>query len=138
MDIRFNNLESLYWLWAVLGLAMLIILSFKARKRMLLRLATSNLVARLTRGTSLPRKRLRAILLLVALILTVFSLLALGPWLGLGFPYYIGWALAAGLLVYEHRIVSPTDLSRLNMAFFNVNGYIALIVFGFSFASVYV
>jgi 4-hydroxybenzoate polyprenyltransferase len=71
-------------------------------------------------------------------ILTVLSLLALGPWLGLGFPYYIGWALAAGLLVYEHRLVSPTDLSRLNMAFFNINGYIAIIVFGFTFASVYV
>ena len=71
-------------------------------------------------------------------VLTVLSLLALGPWLGLGFPYYIGWALAAGLLVYEHRLVSPTDLSRLNMAFFNVNGYIAIIVFGFTFASIYV
>lgn len=71
-------------------------------------------------------------------ILTVISLLALGPWLGLGFPYYIGWALASALLVYEHRLVSPMDLSRLNMAFFNVNGYIAVIVFVFSFASVYV
>jgi 4-hydroxybenzoate polyprenyltransferase len=70
--------------------------------------------------------------------LTAASLLALGPWLGLGFPYYVGWALAAALLVYEHRLVSPTDLSRLNMAFFNVNGYIALIVFGFTFASIYV
>ena len=70
--------------------------------------------------------------------LTAASLLALGPWLGLGYPYYVGWALAAALLVYEHRLVSPTDLSRLNMAFFNVNGYIALIVFGFTFASIYV
>ena len=70
--------------------------------------------------------------------LTAASLLALGPWLGLGFPYYVGWALAAALLVYEHRLVSPTDLSRLDMAFFNVNGYIALIVFGFTFASIYV
>jgi len=75
MDIRFNHLESLYWLWAVLGLAVLIILSFKARKRLLARLVTPNLSARLTRGTSLPRKRLRAILLLLALVLTVFSLL---------------------------------------------------------------
>jgi len=70
--------------------------------------------------------------------LTAASLLALGPWLGLGFPYYVGWALAAALLVYEHRLVSPTDLSRLDMAFFNVNGYIALIVFGFTFAAIYV
>jgi 4-hydroxybenzoate polyprenyltransferase len=71
-------------------------------------------------------------------ILTVLSLLALGLSLGLGFTHYIGWALAAGLLVYEHRLVSPTDLSKLNMAFFNVNGYIAVIVFAFTFASVYV
>ncbi|MDA0988798.1 MAG: putative 4-hydroxybenzoate polyprenyltransferase [Chloroflexi bacterium] len=71
-------------------------------------------------------------------LLTVISLLALGPWLGLGFPHYIGWALAAALLIYEHRLVSPTDLTRLNMAFFNVNGYIAVIVFIFTFASVYV
>ena len=71
-------------------------------------------------------------------VLTVASLVALGPWIGLGFPYYIGCALAAGLLVYEHRLVSPTDLSRLNMAFFNVNGYIAVIMFVFTFASIYV
>ncbi len=71
-------------------------------------------------------------------VLTAASLLAIGPWLGLGFPFYIGWALAAGLLVYEHRLVSPTDLSRLNLAFFSVNGYIAVIVFVFTFASIYV
>ena len=70
--------------------------------------------------------------------LTAASLLAIGPWMGLGFPYYIGWALAAGLLVYEHRLVSPTDLSKLNMAFFNINGYIAVIIFWFTFASIYV
>ena len=70
--------------------------------------------------------------------LTAASLLAIGPWMGLGFPFYIGWALAAALLVYEHRLVSPTDLSRLNMAFFSVNGYIAVIVFVFTFASIYV
>ncbi len=71
-------------------------------------------------------------------VLTAASLLAIGPWMGLGFPYYIGWSLASGLLVYEHRLVSPTDLSRLNMAFFNINGYIAVIIFGFTFASIYV
>ena len=71
-------------------------------------------------------------------VLTTASLVAMGPWIGLGFPYYIGCALAAALLVYEHRLVSPTDLSRLNMAFFNVNGYIAVIMFVFTFASIYV
>jgi len=34
----------------------------------------------------------------------------------------------AALLVYEHSLVSPGDLSRLDMAFFNVNGYIAVIL----------
>jgi 4-hydroxybenzoate polyprenyltransferase len=70
-------------------------------------------------------------------LLTSAFLLALGPWLGLGFPFYIGWAIATALLVYEHCLLSPTDLSRLNMAFFNINGYIAVIVFIFTFASLY-
>ncbi|MBI2015452.1 MAG: UbiA family prenyltransferase [Candidatus Rokubacteria bacterium] len=50
------------------------------------------------------------------------GLAALGPW------YWAGWVAAVGLLVYEHSLVSPRDLSRLDVAFFNVNGYIALIV----------
>ena len=40
-----------------------------------------------------------------------------------------GVAVVAGLFVYEHSLVSPTDLSRLDVAFFNVNGYIAVILF---------
>jgi 4-hydroxybenzoate polyprenyltransferase len=68
---------------------------------------------------------------------TALLLLALGPMLSLGLPYYIGWLIAVGLLVYEHRLVRPDDLSRLGMAFFNVNGYIAVIVFVFTFASLY-
>jgi 4-hydroxybenzoate polyprenyltransferase len=58
--------------------------------------------------------------------------------LGLAWPYYVGWAIASALLVYEHRIISPTDLSRLNAAFFSINGYIAVIVFGFALLSLYV
>jgi 4-hydroxybenzoate polyprenyltransferase len=37
--------------------------------------------------------------------------------------------VVAALLVYEHSLVSPGDLSRLDIAFFNVNGYIAVILF---------
>ena len=69
---------------------------------------------------------------------TSLALLALGLWMGLAWPYYVGWALASALLVYEHRIISPRDLSRLNVAFFNVNGYIAVIVFIFALAALYV
>jgi 4-hydroxybenzoate polyprenyltransferase len=38
-------------------------------------------------------------------------------------------ALMAALLAYEHWIVRPSDLSRLNAAFFHVNGYISLLFF---------
>jgi len=40
-----------------------------------------------------------------------------------------GLALMAALLAYEHWIVRPSDLSRLNAAFFNMNGYISLLFF---------
>ena len=62
-------------------------------------------------------------------LLTVLALGAVGWTLGLGWGYWVGVVAVAGLLVYEHRLVSPTDLSRLDLAFFNVNGYIAVIVF---------
>jgi 4-hydroxybenzoate polyprenyltransferase len=60
---------------------------------------------------------------------TLLALAGVGLLLVLGPLYYLGWAAAAFLLAYEHRIISPNDLSRLNAAFFNVNGYIAIIVF---------
>ena len=46
----------------------------------------------------------------------------------LGAVYWVGWIAVVALLVYEHSLVSPDDLSRLDVAFFNVNGYIAVIV----------
>ncbi|HET7344059.1 MAG TPA: UbiA-like polyprenyltransferase [Methylomirabilota bacterium] len=60
--------------------------------------------------------------------LTAAALAALGALMGLGVVYWIGWAAVVALLVYEHSLVRPGDLSRLDMAFFNVNGYIAVIV----------
>ncbi len=61
--------------------------------------------------------------------LTVLALAAVGWTLSLGWGYWIGWLAVGGLLIYEHSLVSPRDLSRLDVAFFNVNGYIAVIVF---------
>jgi 4-hydroxybenzoate polyprenyltransferase len=49
--------------------------------------------------------------------------------MGLGPLYWLGVLAVAALFVYEHSLVSPTDLSRLDIAFFNVNGYIAVILF---------
>jgi len=62
-------------------------------------------------------------------ILTVASLIATGLLMGLGAIYWLGVLVAAGLLVYEHSLLTPGDLSRLDLAFFNVNGYIAVILF---------
>ena len=53
---------------------------------------------------------------------------ALGGMMGLGAFYWVGWLVVVALLIYEHSLVRPGDLSRLDMAFFNVNGYIAVIV----------
>jgi 4-hydroxybenzoate polyprenyltransferase len=60
---------------------------------------------------------------------TMLSLTAIGVWLGLGIVYWLGVVVAGGLLVYEHSLLKPNDLSKLDMAFFNVNGYISVILF---------
>jgi 4-hydroxybenzoate polyprenyltransferase len=65
----------------------------------------------------------------VSHVLTAVALAVLGVMTGLGVIYWIGWVAVVALLVYEHSLVSPRDLSKLDMAFFNVNGYIAVVVF---------
>ena len=65
----------------------------------------------------------------VAHVLTALALAAAGLTLHLGLAYWAGWLVVVGLLVYEHSLVSADDLSRLDMAFFNVNGYISVITF---------
>jgi 4-hydroxybenzoate polyprenyltransferase len=62
-------------------------------------------------------------------VLTILAFATLGWLVGLGVVYWVGVLVVAGLFVYEHSLVSPTDLSRLDVAFFNVNGYIAVILF---------
>lgn len=65
----------------------------------------------------------------VAHALVTILLVLLGSVLRLGAPYWIGLALSAALLAYEHAIVRPDDLSRLNVAFFDVNGIISVTLF---------
>ena len=62
----------------------------------------------------------------------VFLLLLLMIGTGLGWIYLLGVAVVAGLLVYEHRLVKPDDLSRLDAAFFNMNGYVSVAIFLFT------
>src|SRR5690348_3647981 len=48
--------------------------------------------------------------------------------------WWLGVLLTAGVLVYEHRIVRPDDLSRVNRAFFTANGVIGIGLFVFALA----
>jgi len=62
-------------------------------------------------------------------LLTVALLAWIGLWFGLSWPYWIGLAAVAALFVWEHSLVKPDDLSKVTLAFFNVNGYISLTIF---------
>jgi 4-hydroxybenzoate polyprenyltransferase len=70
-------------------------------------------------------------------VLTVVLLAAVGSIMALGWVYWLGLAVVAALLVYEHSLVSPTDLSRVNLAFFNINGYIAVTIFAATLVALY-
>jgi 4-hydroxybenzoate polyprenyltransferase len=56
-------------------------------------------------------------------------LAAVGVAAGLHPLYWAGMAVIAGLVVWQHRLLHPEDLSRLGMAFFNANGTISVIYF---------
>lgn len=70
--------------------------------------------------------------------LTTALLVGLGALAGLGMAYYLGVVVAGALLAYEHAIIHPQDLSRLNLAFFNVNGVISLTLFAATLAALLV
>ena len=57
--------------------------------------------------------------------------------LGLGALSIAGIAVVAALLVYEHSLVKPDDLSRVNAAFFTVNGFVSILFFVFWAADVW-
>ena len=50
--------------------------------------------------------------------------------------YWLGMAVVAYLFIHEHKLVKPNDLSKLDIAFFNMNGYISVTVFLFTAADV--
>jgi 4-hydroxybenzoate polyprenyltransferase len=60
-------------------------------------------------------------------LVTASALIALASAAGLGLPYLLGVGVVIGLLAWEHAIVRPSDLSRLDMAFFNLNGYVSVV-----------
>jgi 4-hydroxybenzoate polyprenyltransferase len=64
--------------------------------------------------------------------LTIPALILFGLGAGFGTWYCIGVAVAAAILVFEHRLVRPGDLSRLDAAFFTMNAVMSVTVFCFA------
>lgn len=54
-----------------------------------------------------------------------------GLWVDLVWPWYVGLALTALAFAYQHVIVTPTDLSKVNRAFFTANGFVGIALFLF-------
>jgi len=66
----------------------------------------------------------------MAALFSLYGLLGLGGW------YLCGVIIALGLIIYEHTLVKEGDLTRLNIAFFNMNGYISVTIFIFTLLDV--
>lgn len=69
--------------------------------------------------------------------LTAGLLAAAGFTAGLGAWYAIGAIVFAGLLIYQHSLVKPDDLSRVNLAFFTTNGIASVVFMLFVIADLY-
>jgi len=81
-----------------------------------------SLVVRLGRRRAIVAAKVLHGLALIALVL-------FGIGAGLGVAYYAGVALGAALIAWEHQLVQPGDLSRLDAAFFTANGIVSVVVF---------
>lgn len=60
-------------------------------------------------------------------VLMIALLIGVARMEGLGWMAFVGIGLVAALLAYEHSLVKPSDLSRVNAAFFTINGYIGVL-----------
>jgi len=69
-------------------------------------------------------------------VLMILCLLALARGLELGWLSVAGVGAVALLLIYEHSLVKPSDLSRVNAAFFTMNGWVSVLFFVFWAADV--
>jgi 4-hydroxybenzoate polyprenyltransferase len=74
---------------------------------------------------------------IVSHAVTMALLVGLGVLAGLAWPYWLGMLVVAGLLAYEHSLVRSDDLSRVDVAFFNVNGLISVTLLASVLAALY-
>ena len=59
--------------------------------------------------------------------LTFIFLMLTGYFAGLGIIYFVGVVILSAFLVYEHSLIKENDLSKINVAFFTVNGYVSIL-----------
>lgn len=59
-------------------------------------------------------------------VFTVVFLAAVGLSAQMGVIYWFGFAMVSTILLWEHHLVTPTDLSRVNRAFFDFNAYVSI------------
>jgi len=71
-------------------------------------------------------------------VATIALLVATGLGLPVGALYWLGVAAVAAVLAWEHHLVRPDDLRRLDAAFFTMNGVISVTFFAFVLADVLV
>lgn len=69
-------------------------------------------------------------------VIAVLLLLGIPLLVELGLFYYIGVGIVVLIFIYEHAILKPTDLSRVNLAFFTLNGMISLVLMVLSIADI--
>ena len=70
-------------------------------------------------------------------VICIACFFAVGIMMSLGQLYFIGVGIAAGTLIYQHRIVSPTDFSRVTQGYFMRNGIVSVAIFVCTWLSFY-
>lgn len=73
---------------------------------------------------------------LITHVISAGMIILIGILANFGAAYWIGAFIFAGLLAYQHMIIKPHDLSRINIAFFTTNGIASLIFAGFNIAEI--
>ncbi|MDD2270928.1 MAG: putative 4-hydroxybenzoate polyprenyltransferase [Desulfuromonadaceae bacterium] len=68
--------------------------------------------------------------IMIALLVTLYNLMALGP------VFLSGIVVTSAMLLYEHRLLKDGDLTKLDAAFFNMNGYISVAIVLFTAADI--
>ena len=83
---------------------------------------------------SLPKRLGKARALLLSRLLhsaMIGILLSIGLLFGLHLLYFVGLGVVTLLIVWEQSLVKPNDLSRVNLAFFTINGWVSVSLFVF-------